>query len=160
MAIHRAFDGQVIFDVHLFNLQAHIIYKRIYENRPKIEGDGLAATQTKILFDNFATFLACTTDIAFDLPEDADVDLLALRDFWQAAQNSNDYPALWDLFLRCVTLDISDTWTQVYREAQPRRLRVERELGNPERLTDEEKKIPPSSSDGGNGETVSAPRPG
>lgn len=154
MVSHPAFDGQVVFETTYITLEAHIVINRVYEHRPKKLAGELAT-----LFDNFALFVACTTAIHFTLPADADADLVALQVFWNAVTTSDDYPALWDLFLKTISREVNQEWVDAYAKGQPRRLRVERALGNGTRLTDEEKKIPTSSSGAGNDASDSAPRP-
>lgn len=150
---YEAFDGQVVFHTTFGSLLSIVVHEAIDEALPELAAllaipepppNGKKAkaeppkpaprAQTGYIFSAFRMYLGDTVDIEFHLHEDADPDLVALRDWWDMAQANPDYRVLWRQFCAEIKPSVYHEWNNAIDAGVPERWKAPPDLrpGAPE----------------------------
>lgn len=120
MSVHSAFNGQVQFDCTRPNLKSLVVKDGLERAIPEW-AQFVPDSPAYICFANLIEFLGRTRAIHFvdvGIGEDAE----DLQRFWEFAQSSMDYRAIWNAFLQLST-DVNTEWySAVQSEIDPRLL--------------------------------------
>lgn len=127
-------DGQLELGIHKRSLRTFILSSRIIKAFKDIKFDDIE----DILHSNFIVFLSRTAYVK-SLTNDLDETAIAWLSFWDRAQNRTDYPALFELYLTELDLPHNNAWDTAINEASVNPFKVDRVLGNPDNLTEEER---------------------
>jgi hypothetical protein len=115
---HSAFNGLVEFEVGFRSIKTEMTRDRFKQAVPE-HIEWLEGSDTREMFTVCGILVGSTKSITFNVNGDAPEAIVALREFWQLAQNTTDYRAVWEAFSSISTPAYNEWWS-AYVESNDR----------------------------------------